>query len=38
MRDELVGYLLGAIEEPESKRVETALADPQQIAREVLAR
>jgi hypothetical protein len=30
MRDELVGYLLGAIEEPESKRVETALADPQQ--------
>ncbi|MEI7780947.1 MAG: hypothetical protein WCJ18_03370 [Planctomycetota bacterium] len=30
MRDELVGYLLGAIEEPDAKRVETALSDPQQ--------
>lgn len=29
MREELIGYLLGAIDEPESRRVETALADPE---------
>jgi hypothetical protein len=30
MRDELVGYLLDALDEGETRRVETALADPQQ--------
>jgi len=30
MRNELVGYLLGALDEPESRRVEMALADPQE--------
>ena len=29
MREELIGYLLGAIDEPDSRRVETALADPE---------
>lgn len=29
MRDELVGYLLHAIDEPEARRVEAALADPE---------
>jgi hypothetical protein len=29
MRDELVGYLLDALDEGETRRVETALADPQ---------
>ena len=29
MRDDLVGYLLNAIDEAESRRVEAALADPQ---------
>ena len=28
MRDELVGYLLNAIDEPEARRVEAALANP----------
>ena len=28
MRDDLVGYLLNAIDQPESRRIETALADP----------
>ena len=30
MRDELVGYLLDALDEGETRRVETALADPHQ--------
>lgn len=30
IRQDMVGYLLGAIDEPESRQVETALADPQQ--------
>ena len=30
IRNELVGYLLGALDEPESRRVEMALADPQE--------
>lgn len=29
MRDELVGYLLNAIDQPEARRIETALADPE---------
>lgn len=29
MRDDLVGYLLHAIDEPEARRVEAALADPE---------
>ena len=32
MREDLVGYLLGALEEPESARVQAALADPRQAA------
>ena len=28
MRDDLVGYLLNAIDQPEARRIETALADP----------
>jgi hypothetical protein len=32
MRDELVGYLLDALDEGEARRVETALADPQRGA------
>lgn len=28
MRDDLVGYVLNALDEPELKRVEMALADP----------
>lgn len=28
MRDDLVGYLLNAVDEPEMKRLEMALADP----------
>lgn len=30
MRDELVGYLMGALDAPEAKRVEAALADPRE--------
>jgi hypothetical protein len=30
MREDLVGYLLGALEEPESARVQAALADPRE--------
>lgn len=30
MRQDMVGFLLGAIEEPESRQLETALADPKQ--------
>ena len=29
MRDELVGYLLNALDDPEARRVEAALADPE---------
>ena len=29
MRDDLVGYLLNAIDQPEARRIETALADPE---------
>jgi len=32
MRDELIGYLMGALEAPDARRVETALADPHQGA------
>ena len=28
MRDDLVGYILNAIEQPEPRRIESALADP----------
>ncbi|NDC54696.1 MAG: hypothetical protein EBZ74_10525 [Planctomycetia bacterium] len=28
MRDDLVGYLLNALDQPEARRIETALADP----------
>lgn len=30
MRDDLIGYLMGALDAPEAKRVEAALADPRE--------